>query len=306
MNDRAVRTHAHTIALVTPSLNTAPYLTQTLESVLLQHYPSLEYVVADGGSTDGSLDIIEQYRDRLHAVVTGPDRGHADALNKGFARTSGELMGWINSDDLLQPGALAAVDAIFAAFPEVDWITGVPTNLVEGADGRSSRFAIGTGRSFTYGDFLAGDFAFIQQESTFWRRSLWERAGGALDTELRLAVDFELWMRFFRHARLHTVDALLGVFRRRDGQRSAVLYDEYFAEVKKVISRERAALRSGAIVAPEGSLDRSSDVGLRERAVRRLRSRPYRPDISRSQVDQALLQRWSRQVSGRAVPTDRR
>ena len=123
-----------TIALVTPSFNTAPYLAETLESVLLQGYPALEYVVVDGGSTDGSVQILERYRERLHALVAEPDDGHADAINKGFALTSGSIMGWINSDDLLHRDALATVDAVFAAFPQVDWITGIPTTALGGGE----------------------------------------------------------------------------------------------------------------------------------------------------------------------------
>jgi glycosyltransferase involved in cell wall biosynthesis len=284
-----------TISLVTPSFNTATYLPQTIESVLRQHYPALQYVIVDGGSTDGSVGIVQRYEGRLHAAVIEPDEGHADALNKGFALTTGELMGWINSDDLLHRDALATVDAVFAAFPEVEWITGIPTTAI-GA-GSATEFRIRQQRPFTYGDFLAGDFRWLQQESTFWRRSLWERAGGSLDTGLRLAVDLELWMRFFRHARLHTVDALIGSFRRREGQRSAVLLDEYLSEAASVIAREHDLLRSGAIdVAPE-RLQRSSDDSLRSRLKRRLRPEEHRSDITRSEVEAALLRRWTEQTS---------
>jgi len=277
-----------TIALVTPNLNTATFLRQTMESVLRQDYPALEYVVVDGGSTDGSLDIIDSYRPRLHAVIVEPDDGHADALNKGFARTTGTIMGWINSDDLLHQNALVTVEAIFALFPEVDWITGMPTT----ADGdRPPRIQKLHGRPFSYGDFLAGDFKWLQQESTFWRRSLWESSGGWLDTSLKLAVDLELWMRFFRHARLHTIEAFIGSFRVRAGQRSAVMLDEYLREAAWVISRERAALDAGEIVAPPASRKRNVTAHM----SRRLRARvhlPQRFDVPRHQVQQALIERW--------------
>jgi glycosyltransferase involved in cell wall biosynthesis len=287
-----------TIALVTPNFNTSAYLAQTLESVLCQHYPALEYVVVDGGSTDGSIEIVERSADRLHAAIIEPDRGHADALNKGFARTSGGIMGWINSDDLLHRNALATVDAVFAAFPQVDWITGIPTTaLGGGTEGAVTEFKVKGGRAFTYGDFLAGDFRWLQQESTFWRRSLWERAGGSLDTGFRLAVDFELWMRFFRHARLYTVEALIGAFRRREGQRSAVLLDDYLAEVGAVIEREHDLLRSGAVTVPPESLERSTSGGLRTRIRQRLRPTPRHFDITRVQIETELLRRWAQQTA---------
>ena len=286
-----------TIALVTPSFNTAPYLAETLESALLQGYPALEYVVVDGGSTDGSLQILERYRERLHALVVEPDDGHADAINKGFALTSGSIMGWINSDDLLHRNALATVDAIFAAFPQVDWITGIPTTALGGREDDATEFRVKAARRFTYGDFLAGDFRWLQQESTFWRRSLWDRAGGRLDTSLRLAVDFDLWMRFFRHARPHTVDALIGAFRRREGQRSAVLMDEYLAEVDAVTRRERAMLASGAIEPERSALERSRDGGLVARLRRRVRPDRFIADVTSDEVQAALLRRWADQIA---------
>lgn len=295
-------TTPHTIALVTPNFNTAPFLSETIESVLQQGYPRLEYVIADGGSTDGSLEIIEPHREQLHALLSGPDAGHADAINRGFARTSGELMGWINSDDLLHDGALSTVDAIFSAFPEVEWITGIPTGASGGGGNGPTRIKIGTGRSFTYGDFLAGDYKWLQQESTFWRRSLWDRVGGELDTDLRLAVDFELWMRFFRHARPFTVEALLGAFRHREGQRSAVFSNDYFDEVDVVIAREREAVQFGAVAVPQEQLKRSTSIVGRSRIVRRLRSTRFEPDISRAQVDAARMSRWSERIGSGESP----
>lgn len=155
-----------------------------------------------------------------------------------------------------------------------------------------TRFKVRSGRGFTYGDFLAGDFKWLQQESTFWRRSLWERAGGGLDPRLRLAVDFELWMRFFRHTRLYTAEALLGAFRRRDGQRSAVLLDDHLAEAESVIRRERDEIQSGTIIVPEGAARRSGWGA--SRIVRRLR-KPRR-DISRAQVEAARLARRAERI----------
>ena len=277
-----------TISIVTPNLNAAEFLGETMESVLEQDYPALQYVVADGGSSDRSMEIVRQYRDRLHGVIHEPDEGHADAINRGFSLTSGEVMGWLNSDDVLHPGALATVGAVFAAFPDINWITGRPTLAIGGGAAGPTRMRRRPGRKFTYGDFLAGDYRWLQQESTFWRRSLWEKAGGSLDGRLHLAVDLELWMRFFRHARLSTVGALLGAFRRRDGQRSAIYLKEYLAEAEAVIARERQMVRSGEVVVAGAALRRSADGRLPGRIMRRLRLPSSPPDISRSDVRKAL------------------
>ena len=114
------------ISIVTPNRNGETFLEKTLRSVIDQGYPNLEYIIADGASTDGSLSIIERYTDHFARVISEPDKGHTDAINKGFAASSGEIMGWIGSDDMLMPGSLAAIDDIFRKFPDVDWITGSP------------------------------------------------------------------------------------------------------------------------------------------------------------------------------------
>jgi glycosyltransferase involved in cell wall biosynthesis len=215
-----------TISLVTPSLNQAPYLDDALGSVLDQNDPSLEYVVADGGSSDGSVEVIERHADRLTAWWSEPDGGHADAVNKGFARTSGEIMGWLNSDDRLMPRALEVVRELFTRFPEIQWLTsGCPVMLDEA--GRAVR--VGRTYGFAREPYLLGLNGlrpwsrqyFVQQESTFWRRVLWETAGGKLDPTFEPAADFELWRRFFDSAELWTVDTVIGAFRVHGAQRTA-------------------------------------------------------------------------------------
>ena len=115
------------ITLITAVFNSRKYIEQTIQSVLAQGYPNLEYVVIDGGSTDGTAEIVRSYAAQLAGWVSEPDRGMYDALNKGFARTSGEIMGWLNASDQLQAGALRSVGGAFRAFPEVEWITGRPS-----------------------------------------------------------------------------------------------------------------------------------------------------------------------------------
>jgi hypothetical protein len=122
------------IALVTTVLNSVARTERTIQSVLSQNYPNLEYFIVDGGSTDGALDIIRKYRSQISGWLSEPDRGMYDAINKGFARTTGDVMGWISATDVLQPGALHTVAAVFTQFPQVEWITGRRTALSEAGE----------------------------------------------------------------------------------------------------------------------------------------------------------------------------
>jgi glycosyltransferase involved in cell wall biosynthesis len=226
------------ISIVTPSLNQARYLEQAIESVLGQGYPRLEYVICDGGSSDGSREIIERHSDRLTWWRSEKDEGHYASVNDGFARTSGEVMAWLNSDDRYLPGALRAVGEIFARFPSVDWLTSLlPVTLNEQGVAVGAFHVGGFSRkSFLRGANLPrpGHYArsFVQQESTFWRRRLWDKAGGALDTGLAHAADYELWTRFFQHAELVGVEALIGGFRVHDDQRSSLELRNYLSEAE--------------------------------------------------------------------------
>jgi glycosyltransferase involved in cell wall biosynthesis len=255
-----------TVAIVTPSLNQSAYLEQTISSILNQHYPRLEYVVVDGGSTDGSAAIIERYSDRLAAHWSSPDNGHADALNRGFQQTTAEIMGWLNSDDLLVPGALSVVAQLFMRFPHVQWITssyqacvnhqGAPVIMYAGRGFSSDAFRMGI-HGGLYGSY---HLPFIQQESTFWRRKLWERAGGFVSVEDEPASDFELWTRFFEHAELHTVDTALGIFRYHQAQRTANEFERYLRSARGALARhgfapprrrELAWVHARSLVGPE-------------------------------------------------------
>jgi len=207
-NEAAVA-HWPKISLVTPVFNSARYLEAAIRSALSQQYPNLEYIIVDGGSTDGSIDIIRKYESQLRLWMSESDRGMYDAINKGFARSTGELMGWISATDLLHPGSLSVVGGVFRRFPKVEWITGRPTGFND--DGMAVEFL--KLRQWSRMPFLAGANRYIQQESTFWRRSLWEQAGSRVDDTRRSASDFELWVRFFRYAKLYPVDALIGGFR---------------------------------------------------------------------------------------------
>lgn len=234
------------ITIVTPSFNQAEFLEATIESVLSQGYPALEYIIVDGGSTDGSVEIIKKYEKHLQYWCSEPDRGQHDAINKGFAHSKGEIMAWLNSDDMYCPWCLRTVGTIMRELPEVQWLS---TLQPAGWDwhGFSTGFAIINGFSrdaFLEGRYLpsrcAAPLGWIQQESTFWRRSLWEASGGQISPELKLAGDFDLWSRFFLHAELYGVASPLGGFRSRVGQKSSAA-DEYANEAETTLSRMRSA-----------------------------------------------------------------
>ncbi|MCM0081182.1 glycosyltransferase [Geomonas sp. Red32] len=226
------------ISIVTPSFNQASFLEECLDSVLSQNYPNLEYIVMDGGSSDGSADIIKKYEKHLAYWQSRPDGGHYLAVNEGFGRSTGEIMAWLNSDDKYHPGSFRLVADAFRFFPETSWITGSPT----GWDASGALLYMAQEPPlWSREKYLAGEIGppHIQQESTFWRRSLWDLAGGTLDTELGLAADMELWTRFFRHAQLTTLHAPLGGFRNHPEQKTATMLERYNAEAAQVIERER-------------------------------------------------------------------
>ncbi|HST16925.1 MAG TPA: glycosyltransferase family 2 protein [Gaiellaceae bacterium] len=255
-------------SLVTPSLNQARYLEDALRSVLDQDDPAVEYVVADGGSTDGSVEIIERHADRLSVWWSEPDDGHADAVNKGFARTSGEIMGWLNSDDRLLPHSLELVREVFTRFPQVQWLTSAfPATLDEAGRavrvGHTAGFARAAYRLGLNGVQPWSRLYFVQQESTFWRRELWDAAGGRLDPAFEPAADFELWARFFEHAELWTLDTTLGAFRVHDAQRTATQLDAYRRQAARALpaSTGRSLLAARAISRLPVEVRRHTDVG---------------------------------------------
>jgi glycosyltransferase involved in cell wall biosynthesis len=221
------------ISIVTPNYNYAATLERTLCSVLYQKYPNLEYIVIDGGSTDDSQQIIERYENQLAYWESRPDGGQYAAINKGFNKASGEIFAWLNSDDIYLPWTLHVVAEIFAQFPEIDWIMGRPSKIQNGV-----LREVGSTRpypqEFLQSGLFRGDIlGWVQQESTFWRRSLWKKAGH-LREDLHYAADFELWMRFAQYTQLVTTPCILGGFWEHKQNRSKENLKAYMQEVDQV------------------------------------------------------------------------
>jgi glycosyltransferase involved in cell wall biosynthesis len=196
------------ISIVTPSFNQGPFIERTIRSVLGQDYPALEYIVQDGGSTDGTVEILERYRERLLHAESVRDRGQAHALNLGFRHATGEIMAYLNSDDILLPGALHYVAAYFERHPDVDVVYSHRV-LIDEDDREISRWVLPPDdrEVLSWADF-------IPQETLFWRRRIWERVGGHVDESFRFAMDWDLLLRFrAAGARFVRLPRFLGGFR---------------------------------------------------------------------------------------------
>ena len=175
-------------SIVTPSYNQAAFLDRTIRSVVSQSHRPYEYYVIDGASNDGSRDVIRAHEASLSGWVSEKDRGQGDAINKGFARASGDIFAWINSDDFYLRGAFARVAAVFKARPDVDFIYGDVLSVDrDGALMNVMRFA-------PYGWRELASFQIISQPAVFFRRSLWEKRGG-MDLSYHFLLDHHLWLR---------------------------------------------------------------------------------------------------------------
>ena len=179
------------VTIVTPSFNQGPFLEQTIRSVLLQGYPNLEYFVIDGGSTDGSVDIIRHYDTRLTYWESTTDRGQSHALAKGFSRATGAILGWVNSDDYLAPGALSAIADLRRRCPQsVAWVGACQEVDRDGAALRDIRPETGTGD--TMADWAYG--ALFYQPACFFSADAYRSVGGMKET-LHFVMDVDLWVR---------------------------------------------------------------------------------------------------------------
>lgn len=220
------------ISLVTCSYQQGRYLDATLRSVLEQGYPRLEYIVVDGGSRDESVDVIRRHEQALAWWVSEPDQGQTDALIKGFSRASGDIQGWLCSDDLLLPGALGLVARFFRDHPEVDAVYGDSVWIDGTGNFLRCKREIGFDRFV-----MLFDHNYIPQPSMFWRRALFERVGG-LDRRFNLAMDNDLWERFSRHGRIAHLPAYLSCMRYYAQQKTRALRPQGMREDDEIRRRD--------------------------------------------------------------------
>jgi GT2 family glycosyltransferase len=196
------------VSLVTPSYNQGRFLEATLRSVLEQEYSCLEYIVQDGGSTDESLDVIRRWEHRLAHWESVKDRGQAHAVNLGFQRATGDVMAWLNSDDLLLPGALAYVARYFERHPRIDVVYGHRL-LIDHEGNEIGRWILPR-----HDNAILPWADYVPQETMFWRRRIWDSVGAAMDESFQFTLDWDLILRFRdAKARFRRLPRFLGAFR---------------------------------------------------------------------------------------------
>ena len=221
------------VSIVTPSYNQARFLEQTIQSVLGQDYPNLEYFVMDGGSTDGSLEIIQRYAPRLAGWVCEKDRGQTDALNKGFARATGQILAWLNSDDTYEPGAVSAAVAALTSRPDAAAIYG-EANFIDENGRVIGRFPAAQ----TDLPRLRRGYVHVPQQATFFRGDLW-RAIGPLDPSFYFAMDYDLWVRLAKRGPLiYLPGQVWANFRLHSGAKTIAADDRCWPEMLRVHYRD--------------------------------------------------------------------
>lgn len=276
-----------------------------MASVLDQGYPNLEYIVVDGGSSDDSLVAIKERQDELAFWCSEPDEGHYDAVSKGFEHASGDIMGYLNADDILLPGSLMLIGSIFAAFPEVDWITGMHSSISE----RGIPLQVHSPIRWSKWHLLSPRVGrHLPQESTFWREGLWVEAKG-INPAYKVAGDFDLWTRFADITPPVTLSAPIGAFRHVKDQRSVRFSHAYDEEV--YLTRLAAHQRLGVSQTVSRLLS-ASFLLTRERSSIRARLDSFlgaprvievSPEGFRWRSDESLTMKIGRRVTDRSMNT---
>jgi glycosyltransferase involved in cell wall biosynthesis len=209
------------ISIVTPSYNQGKYIEETIRSVVMQGYPNLEYFVVDGGSTDNSVEIIKKYESQITWWVSEKDKGQTNAINKGFEKATGDILAYINSDDLYMPYTFRLVAELFSQH-KLHWLTGIQSRLVESNVISPKRDAIKLFSRDLYrkGYHVGSLFGWNQQCSTFWSADLFSKIGGKFDESFNHAMDIDMWIRMSNHAELVSVEAMLALMRLHPDQKS--------------------------------------------------------------------------------------
>jgi glycosyltransferase involved in cell wall biosynthesis len=232
------------ISIVVPSFNQGRYIRQTLKSITEQNYPNLELIVVDGGSSDETLDVIQDLSRHFKWWSSEADSGQANAINKGIAHAAGEILAWLNSDDCLMPGALFRVAERFMSCRNIDVVYGHRILINEAGQDVGKWILPGHSR------FNLGYADFIPQETMFWRAEIWQKAGGYVDESFRFAMDWELISRFVKAgAKFSLIPAFLGQFRMHDTQKSHAHIDkEGFEEMELIRQKFREDFSSNIML----------------------------------------------------------
>ena len=220
------------VSVITPSYNQARFLSETIQSILSQDYPNLEYIIVDGGSTDGSEEIIKQYANQLAWWVSEPDQGQTAAINKGFAHASGEILAWLNSDDTYLPGAISQAVESLLEHPQAALVYG-DANLIDDQGNIIGRFP---SRQTDLRRLLRGSVHIPQQTTFFWS-SFWKQVG-PLDPSFHFAMDYDLWVRLAKLASLIYTPHLWANFRLHGAGKTATMDDRCYPEMIRVYRRE--------------------------------------------------------------------
>jgi glycosyltransferase involved in cell wall biosynthesis len=220
------------VSIITPSYNQVRFLEFTIRSVLEQDYPNIEYILVDGGSTDGSVDIIHRYADRFAWWVSGKDAGQTDAINKGFARAKGDILAWLNSDDTYEPHAVAEAVEFLHSQPQVGLVYG-DANFTNENGRVIGRFPAAQ----TDYQRLRRGYVHIPQQASFWRADLWRRVG-PLDPSFYFAMDYDLWVRLARVSKLYYHPRLWANFRLHTQGKTVSADDRCWPEMLRVHYRD--------------------------------------------------------------------
>lgn len=258
-----------TFSIVTPSHNSGRFISETMESVIKQEGDfSIEYIIVDNCSTDDTRDIVFDYKKSVESglmpincnevrldITNEADTGMYDAINRGFAKSSGDIHAWINADDIYLPGAFDAVQRVFSKYPEILWLKGITSYINENSELYEQGICYLYQQELIEKGLYGPVLDFVQQDSVFWRSVLWHESGG-IEHHYQLAGDYFLWRKFAGITPLYSLKIAVSCFRRVTGQKSEDM-EEYWSEVaefgllkRKKFSMERAFFSYANYFAP--------------------------------------------------------